>query len=132
MSKNKTKIEKLAIVLVSLMTLLQAFYAFYGFLEPVSFAYLRGTELIASADLDWVQIYASRTLFVALIIGYLLYMKDYRSLMWAALFGIVMPVTDGILAFEAQAPMKVVFKHIATMVYLLAIALVLKRVVKSK
>jgi hypothetical protein len=39
-----------------------------------------------------------------------------------------MPITDGILAYEAQAPFKVVAKHIATIFYLLIIFFVLKKV----
>jgi hypothetical protein len=46
--------------------------------------------------------------------------------MWCALFGTVMPITDGFLAYEAQAPLKVVFKHISTVVFLLVTFFVLK------
>jgi len=46
--------------------------------------------------------------------------------MWCALFGTVMPITDRILAYEAQAPFKVAFKHIATLAFLLLTFIVLK------
>jgi hypothetical protein len=43
-----------------------------------------------------------------------------------------MPITDGLLAYEAQAPFKVVAKHTATIVYLLIIFFVFKRVIAQK
>lgn len=127
--KKTRKLEKIAFLLVLLMVLLQGFYAVYAFISPTEFAALRGTELIANGDLDWVRIYASRTLFVSLIIAFLLYKKDYKILMWAALFGVVMPLTDGILAYKAQAASAVVLKHGATVIYLLVTTLVLKATV---
>lgn len=124
--KKNNILEKAAFLLVLLMALIQGFYGMYAFIDSTSFATLRGTELVASGDLDWVKIYASRTLFIALITGILLYKKNYQILMWAALFGIVMPLTDGVLAYEAQAETKIVLKHAATMVYLLVTTIVLK------
>lgn len=107
------------VVLVALMAILQCFYAGYAFFDPASFAALRGTDLVAAGDTDWVWIYASRTLFVALIMGYLLFLQNYGVLKWAAIIGLVMPVTDGYLAYAAQASNQVVWKHAATAVYLL-------------
>lgn len=51
--------------------------------------------------------------------------------MWAALFGVVMPVVDASLAYQAHASWLVVIKHIATVVYLLVIFFVLRVVVKK-
>jgi hypothetical protein len=133
MSKSEyAGLEKLGFVLVLLMALLQGGYAIYAYVDPAAFAILRGTELFAVGDSDWVRIYASRTLFVALIIGYLLYSRNYRILVWASLFGVVMPVADALLAYQAQAPDKVVLKHIATVVYLLVTFFVLQVVVKRQ
>jgi hypothetical protein len=129
MNNKRFILEKAATLLVGLMALLQGFYAVFSYIDPSSFAVVRGTELISLADSDWVKIYASRTLFIALIIGYLLYKKEYRCLMWASLFGSIMPIIDGLLAFEASAPTSVVVKHIVTLVYLIVTALVLKYVV---
>ena len=129
MNSKNARLEVVAFVLIALMTLLQGFYGIFAYVDPESFAILRGTELVAEGDLDWVRIYASRTMFVALIIGFLLYKKDYKLLMWAALFGIVMPITDGLLAYEAQAATKVIVKHAATVVYLLVISMVMKALV---
>jgi len=97
------------------MILLQGFYGIFAYINPSAFSIVRGTELFSQMDVDWVNIYASRTIFITLILGFLLYSRTYSILMWCALFGIVMPLTDGILAYQAEAPSKVVFKHIAKM-----------------
>ncbi len=113
---------KIGVVLVALMVLLQAFYAVYALIDPQGFALLRGTDLYHAGDVDWVQIYASRTLFVSLVVGILLYLRQYKTLVWVALAGAVMPITDAWLAQQASAPLKVVIKHIATVAYLLITA----------
>ena len=114
------------------MALLQGGYAIFAYVDPAAFSVFRGTDLLDAGDSDWVAIYASRTLFVALIIGYLLYWRNYKVLAWASLFGAVMPVTDALLAYQAQAPDKVVFKHIATVIYLLVTFFVLQVIVRKK
>ena len=125
-------LERSGYILVLLMALLQGGYAIFAYLDPTAFSIFRGTELFDVADSDWVKIYASRTLFVALIIGYLLYWRNYKVLAWAALFGAVMPVADALFAYQAQAPDKVVFKHIATVIYLLITFFVLQVIVRKK
>ena len=133
MSGQKGKfLERAGIGLVLLMAMLQAAYAIYAYLDPQAFALLRGTELFVSGDADWVKIYASRTFFVALIIGYLLMIREYKILVWASLFGTVMPATDAFLAYRAGAENVVVYKHVATVVYLLVTFYVLKLVVKNE
>lgn len=116
--------EKVGFVLVSLMVVLQVFYAFYAYIDPVAFSTLRGTNLFNPADSDWVQIYASRTLFIAFIVGLLLYLRSYKLIALIALFGTIMPITDGWLAFQAEAPLKVVMKHAVTVFYLMLTAYV--------
>ena len=132
MTNKNTKLEKVGFVLVLLMVLLQGFYGTFAFIEPAMFSTVRGTELFSGMDADWVKIYGSRTIFITLIFGYLLYTRNYIVIMWGALFGIIMPITDGLLAYEAQAPFKVIAKHIATIVYLLVIFFVLKKVIANK
>ena len=127
-----SNLERTGVVLISLIVLLQGFYGTFAFLEPGMFSVVRGTELFSDRDTDWVKIYGSRTIFITLIFGYLLYTRNYIVLMWGALFAVVMPITDGLLAFEAQAPFKVIIKHIATIVYLLVIFFVLKKVIANK
>jgi hypothetical protein len=123
-------LEKAGCVLVFLMAALQFTYAMYAYIDPTAFSVTRGTELFALGDTDWVKIYASRTLFIALVIGFLLYSRQYRILAFASLFGVVMPVTDALLAYQAQAVDKVVFKHIATAVFLVVTFFVLHNIVK--
>lgn len=131
-SVNSKLLEKTAIVLVCLMMLLQGFYALFAFIDPSAFSVIRGTELFDAGDDDWVRIYASRTLFVSLIIGYLLLVRNYAMLKWVAVLGLVMPLTDGLLAYQSHASFKVVAKHIATVVYLICTFLVLHRVDRAQ
>ena len=119
MINKNNKLEKAAFVLVLLMISLQGFYGMFSYIEPSSFSTVRGTELFSAMDSDWVRIYGSRTVFITLVLGYLLYTKNYLVLKWCALLGVVMPITDALLAYQAQAPAKVVYKHIATVIYLL-------------
>ena len=100
------------------MGVLQATYAVQAFVDPSAFASYRGTPLAAAGDSDWVRIYASRTLFIALVIGLLLVRRDLVALKWTALLGVVMPVTDALLANQAGAPLAVILRHIATVLYL--------------
>jgi len=131
MSEDDSKSYKMAsFILVLLMTVLQGIYALHAFIDPSAFSVLRGTVLTDIGDADWVRIYASRTLFLALIIGYLLYLQNYNILKWAAIFAIVMPVTDAVLAYHAQAPTQVIFKHVGTAGYLLVTFFVLHRLTK--
>lgn len=132
MTNKNSKLEKIGFVLVLLIVLLQGFYGAFAFIDYANFSTVRGTELFSDMDADWVKIYGSRTIFITLIFGYLLYTRNYIVLMWGALFAVVMPITDGLLAYEAQAPFKVVAKHIATILYLLIIFFVLKKVVAQK
>lgn len=120
------------VVLVSLMVLLQLIYAVIAYFDPAAFATLRGTALVDAQDADWVRIYASRTLFVVLIVGYLLYLKQFKLLAAASLFGIVMPASDAYLAFQASASIGVVLKHVATAIFLIATSLLLRSVGKHE
>jgi hypothetical protein len=85
---------------------------------------------VALGDSDWVRIYASRTLFIALIVGYLLYLKQFKVLVIASLLGTIMPITDAWLAYQALAGDQVIIKHVATMLFLAVTAIVLKFVGK--
>jgi len=130
MASNSQTLVRTASVLVFLMAALQLVYGFYAYVSPDAFSVTRGTELFAGQDADWVRIYASRTLFIALLIGYLLYARQFRILAIASLLGVVMPATDAVLAYQASAASGVVFKHVATAVFLLATFAVLWAVVR--
>lgn len=128
MNSPRNKLALTTQILVFLMAAIQLFYATYAYLDPAAFAILRGTPLWAVGDTDWVQIYASRTAFIGLIILVLLWQKHYRLLMYAALIGLVMPLTDAWLAYAAQAPKAVVIKHLLTAAYLLVTGSLLWRI----
>ena len=89
-----------------------------------------GLHLAVSGDSDWVRIYASRTLFIVLMLGVLLRRRDYALLAWAALLGTVMPVTDAILAALDQAAFTYQLRHLATLAYLIAAFFVLRQAAK--
>lgn len=128
---KKTKVEIVGMILVMLMIFLQGGYGILAYIDPLYFSNVRGTELFSINDSDWVTIYGSRTLFIALFLGVLLYFRNYRVLMWCALLSIIMPVTDGILAYQAQVPLKVVMKHVLTTIYIIVTFFVLKKIVSK-
>jgi hypothetical protein len=128
---NKAEfLSKAGYVLVFLMAALQLAYALYAFANPAAFSLTRGTELFAAGDSDWVRIYASRTLFIALIIGYLLYRKQFKILSTASLLGTVMPITDAWLAYQASAGANVLLKHVVTALFLFVTFIILRSVVR--
>lgn len=124
--KNSVATARTGVVLVLLMAAIQLVYALYAYIEPTAFSVARGTRLFDLGDVDWIRIYASRTLFIALFIGYLLYRKQFGVLAVASLLGIVMPATDALLAYEAGAGNKVIFKHVATALFLAITFVVLR------
>ena len=128
--KKSEALSKAGFVLVLLMAGLQLAYALYAFADPAAFSLTRGTELFAAGDSDWVRIYASRTLFIALIIGYLLYSKQVKILAVASLLGIVMPITDAWLAYQASAGDKVLLKHVVTALFLVVSFIILRSVAR--
>ena len=124
-------LKKAGFVLVILMAVLQGIYALLAYWTLESFATIRGTDLVSQEDIDWIIIYASRTLFIALVVGYLAYKRELKLLFWIAVFGMVMPITDAYLAYQADAAFGVIFKHILTLVYLGLTASILAVVIKK-
>ena len=106
--------------LVLAMAILQMYYSFRAFSSPIEFASYRGIELVSVGDRQWVSIYASRTLFVGLLLGVLLLRREVILLRWISLLGVVMPIGDVILAYQSAAPTSIVWRHLATIIYLLA------------
>jgi hypothetical protein len=102
--------------LVLAMALLQLFYSCFAFASPVEFASYRGSKL--GHETEWVRIYASRTLFVALVLGLLLSLQEVALLRWIAVLGVVMPLSDAVLAYQSSAPSSVIARHLATIIYL--------------
>jgi hypothetical protein len=111
--------------LVLAMALLQMFYSIYAYTSPVEFASYRGSHLTPGGDSEWVRIYASRTLFVAMLLGLLLLLQEVSLLKWISLLGVVMPLSDAALAYQGAAPNSIIARHLATVVYLLVTFVVL-------
>jgi Domain of unknown function (DUF4267) len=130
--KESKALRTTGMVLVFLMAGLQLTYALYAFADPSAFSLIRGTELFAVGDSDWIRIYASRTLFIALIIGYLLYRRHLKILAVASLIGTVMPVADAWLAYQASAGEQVVLKHVATALFLIITFAILRSVARQR
>ncbi|HUG12845.1 MAG TPA: DUF4267 domain-containing protein [Opitutaceae bacterium] len=128
--KKSEALRTTGIIFVLLMAGSQLAYALYAFADPAAFSLIRGTELFAAGDSDWIKIYASRTLFIALFVGYLLYCKHFTILAIASLLGTVMPVTDAWLAYHASAGANVVLKHVATALFLVVTFVILRSVVR--
>jgi hypothetical protein len=91
--------------------------------------HLGGAELVQIQDADWVAIYASRTLFIALVLGLLLVTRNYKILGWALLFGMLMPVSDAWLAFQAD---NMIIPHVVTFAYLIVTHCVIRAVIKKQ
>jgi hypothetical protein len=113
--------------MAAVMALVQATYALQAYLDPAAFAAYRGTPITDSNDAIWVHTYGSRTLFVALVVLVLLLRRDLVTLKWAALIGLVMPISDALVAVRAEASLVVVLRHVATGIYLLITFVVLSR-----
>lgn len=124
-------VEGLAQCMVAAMALLQLYFALSAYFDPTAFSVSRGTSLLDNGDSDWVQIYASRTFFIALFLGVLLLRREYSLLAWSASLGTVMPITDGILAALDQAAFTYQLRHMATLAYLIVAFFVLRQAAKG-
>lgn len=101
------------------IALLQGFYAAWAFVDPQAVAAYRGSSLEGDAAALWVHTYGSRTLFIALVVLFLLRRGDLPTLKWVTLFGLVMPMSDAWSAMHSADPDAGLVRHILTAVYLL-------------
>jgi Domain of unknown function (DUF4267) len=113
--------------MVAAMAVLQGFYALQALLNPDMFAASRGTPLAPNGDPAWVLTYASRTIFVALMVALLLARGAMSTLRWVALLALVMPIGDLFIALEMGAPRSILLRHIGTIAYLAITFAVLTR-----
>lgn len=113
--------------LALLMGLLQALYALLAVADPGAFASYRGTPLAPDGGAGWVYTYASRTLFIAMMVGFLLARRELATLRWFALLGLVMPASDALISYDAGASTLVVARHGATVIFLLTTFIALGR-----
>lgn len=106
------------------IALLQGFYALWAFLDPHAVAVYRGGAFAGPEEAMWVQAYASRTLFIALVVALLLWRGEIALLKWVALLGVIMPVSDAWSAIQSDASASDIIRHVATAIYLvLAVAM---------
>lgn len=103
------------------MALLQAVNVLRVFSDPQGFARYMGAPLIAAGDAAWVQIYALRAAFIALLVTLLLARRDATTLKWIALAALVMPLGDAWVAYGAGADAAIVGRHLATALYILVV-----------
>ena len=77
MTNRTSKFEVVGFILVLLMVLVQGFCGAFAYIDPSDISNIRGTELFSQMDSDWVNLYGSRTVFITLILGFLLYSRNY-------------------------------------------------------
>lgn len=101
------------------MAALQAFNVVRVVLDPEGFAAYMGAPLAAVGDAPWVLIYGLRTAFIALLVTVLLVRLDLNALKWTAFAGLVMPLGDAWIAYQAGAETATTARHVAIAAYLL-------------
>jgi hypothetical protein len=109
------------------IALLQGFYAVWAFVDPHALAAYRGGSIEGASEALWVHAYASRTLFIALVVALLLRRGDMAVLKWVALLGVIMPASDAWSAIHSAAPASDVIRHVATAIYLFLAFVMLAR-----
>lgn len=111
------------------IALLQGVYAVWAFLDPSAVAAYRGGSIQGAGETLWLHTYASRTLFIALLVALLLWRRDVAALQWVALIGLIMPASDAWSAVQLKAAGAEadVIRHIATAIYLLITFAILAR-----
>jgi hypothetical protein len=115
------------------IALLQGFYAVWAFLDPQAVAAYRGGSIEGAGEALWVHAYASRTLFISLVVALLLRRGDIAALKWVALLGVIMPASDAWSAIHSAAPASEVIRHVATAIYLfLAFAMLAHTLTKKR
>jgi hypothetical protein len=101
------------------IALLQGFYAVWAFVDPQAVASYRGGPLAGDSAALWVHAYGSRTLFIALVVLWLLRRGDLATLKWVTLLGLVMPLSDAWSAVHSGDPGAGIVRHVLTAAYLL-------------
>jgi hypothetical protein len=115
------------VVMAGLGTLLMLANAGRAFLNPIGFSAYLGLPLSNMSDTGLVHIYALRALFIGILGGSLLLMRQRTALWSFALAAVIMPVGDAMLTFNAGAPTLTVMRHVAIAVFLLVAGVLLRR-----
>lgn len=98
-----------------------------AFADPDGFARYLGLPLAARGDAGLVHVYGLRALFIGLLVGALLLLRERGALWIVAAIAIVMPVGDALLTAQAGAPVSTIGRHIAIAIFLGVTALLLRR-----
>lgn len=122
---------KLAIGLVLVMVILQAVNVVRVVADPVGFSEYMGLGLDQEEDASFVYVYGLRTAFIVIIVGALVYLRDYRMLCVVATAALVLPIGDAFLSLQAEASTAIVLRHTAIAFYLGSTAFVLSKAVRE-
>lgn len=114
------------------MSALQGLNAVRTAIDPISFATYMGIPITLTEQAAWVQIYGLRAAFISLLTAVLLARDDMAALKWTAVAALVMPLGDAWLAYQASAPMSVVGRHVAIVVFLILASYFLGRAAKQQ
>ena len=113
----------LALVLAGLMVV----NTVRAFTAPVEFAAYMGLPLADHANVGFVQIYGLRAAFLGLFALVLLWRADMFALAAFAAVAVVMPIGDALLTIQAGAPVAVIARHLFSVLFLIATAVLVRR-----
>jgi Domain of unknown function (DUF4267) len=99
---------------------------------PVAFADRLGLPVVAAETEAWVRVYALRAAFIALLLGGLVFARQWRALFLFALAALIMPLGDAWLTFNAGAPAATYGRHIALIGVIALAAILLAQAAKAK
>lgn len=121
-----------AVWLSALIAVMMVYNAWQAFAAPTAFAARFGLAGAADIDAGFVQVYASRALFLALVTAALLASRQFRALGLFAAVAVVMPVADAAQVNAAGGASSIVMRHIIIAAYLVVTALLLLRLAKQR
>ena len=113
----------MAVLIVGLMALNTG----RAFLAPVEFAQYMGLPLSDPANAGFVYVYGLRAFFLGLFAVVLILRRDFTALQWYALTAVLMAVGDAYLVARSGGPAAIIGRHLATGLYLVITALMLRR-----
>jgi Domain of unknown function (DUF4267) len=126
-SKNESMWRSLGIWMAMLIVGLMFLNATRAWFDPQGFAAYFGLPGVADASPAFVQVYASRALFLALVTAALLVFRQYRALALFAAVAVVMPLADAAQVYLAGDPAGKLWRHVLIAAYLIATAYFLHR-----
>lgn len=92
---------------------------------PEAFSQTFGVIVTDPAGGVWVQVYALRAAFIALLLAGLIAGRAWRALFLLSVAAIIMPVGDAWLTYSAGAPPQIYGRHLAIAALLIVASLLL-------